>query len=50
LAEIAAGAANGLFALKAAEPFEVLVSDFLMPGMDGPAEQGLHVASTSSAE
>src|SRR5688572_14312364 len=33
--ETAVGAANGLFALKPAEPFAVIVSDFLMPGING---------------
>jgi response regulator RpfG family c-di-GMP phosphodiesterase len=33
--ETAVGAANGLFALKGDEPFEVIVSDFLMPGING---------------
>jgi response regulator RpfG family c-di-GMP phosphodiesterase len=31
----AVGAANGLFALKADEPFAVIVSDYLMPGING---------------
>jgi response regulator RpfG family c-di-GMP phosphodiesterase len=33
--ETAVGAAKGLFALKPAEPFAVIVSDFLMPGING---------------
>jgi response regulator RpfG family c-di-GMP phosphodiesterase len=33
--ETAVGAANGLFALKPDKPFEVIVSDFLMPGING---------------
>ncbi|GIE90297.1 HD domain-containing phosphohydrolase [Actinoplanes regularis] len=33
--ETAVGAAKGLFALKPEEPFEVIVSDFLMPGING---------------
>ena len=33
--ETAVGAAKGLFALRAAEPFEVIVSDYLMPGING---------------
>ncbi|WP_412749952.1 HD domain-containing phosphohydrolase [Krasilnikovia sp. M28-CT-15] len=33
--ETAVGAANGLFALKPEQPFEVIVSDFLMPGING---------------
>jgi response regulator RpfG family c-di-GMP phosphodiesterase len=33
--ETAVGAAKGLFALGQAEPFEVIVSDFLMPGING---------------
>ncbi len=33
--ETAVGAANGLFALKPDEPFAVIVSDFLMPGING---------------
>ncbi|MFI7542041.1 HD domain-containing phosphohydrolase [Actinoplanes sp. NPDC049599] len=33
--ETAVGAANGLFALKPAAPFAVIVSDFLMPGING---------------
>ncbi|GAA3334787.1 response regulator [Amorphoplanes nipponensis] len=33
--ETAVGAANGLFALKADTPFAVIVSDFLMPGING---------------
>ncbi|WP_412734545.1 HD domain-containing phosphohydrolase [Krasilnikovia sp. MM14-A1259] len=33
--ETAVGAANGLFALKPGQPFEVIVSDFLMPGING---------------
>jgi len=31
----AVGAANGLFALKDAEPYDVIVSDYLMPGING---------------
>jgi response regulator RpfG family c-di-GMP phosphodiesterase len=31
----AVGAANGLFCLGKEEPFEVIVSDFLMPGING---------------
>ncbi|MEV6493172.1 HD domain-containing phosphohydrolase [Actinoplanes sp. NPDC051633] len=31
----AVGAANGLFSLGRDEPFEVIVSDFLMPGING---------------
>jgi response regulator RpfG family c-di-GMP phosphodiesterase len=31
----AVGAANGLFSLGGEEPFEVIVSDFLMPGING---------------
>ena len=31
----AVGAANGLFALKDTEPFDVIVSDYLMPGING---------------
>ncbi len=33
--ETAVGAANGLFALKPDDPFAVIVSDFLMPGING---------------
>jgi response regulator RpfG family c-di-GMP phosphodiesterase len=33
--ETAVGAAKGLFALRAAQPFEVIVSDYLMPGING---------------
>jgi response regulator RpfG family c-di-GMP phosphodiesterase len=33
--ETAVGAAKGLFALGQAEPFEVIVSDFMMPGING---------------
>lgn len=33
--ETAVGAAKGLFALRQPEPFEVIVSDFLMPGING---------------
>jgi response regulator RpfG family c-di-GMP phosphodiesterase len=33
--ETAVGAAKGLFALKPNEPFAVIVSDFLMPGING---------------
>jgi response regulator RpfG family c-di-GMP phosphodiesterase len=33
--ETAVGAAKGLFALKSDEPFEVIVSDYLMPGING---------------
>ena len=33
--ETAVGAAKGLFALKPGEPFAVIVSDFLMPGING---------------
>ncbi|MFI7600085.1 HD domain-containing phosphohydrolase [Actinoplanes sp. NPDC049681] len=33
--ETAVGAAKGLFALRQTEPFEVIVSDFLMPGING---------------
>ena len=33
--ETAVGAANGLFALRPEQPFEVIVSDFLMPGING---------------
>lgn len=33
--ETAVGAANGLFALKPDNPFAVIVSDFLMPGING---------------
>jgi response regulator RpfG family c-di-GMP phosphodiesterase len=33
--ETAVGAANGLFALKPDAPFAVIVSDFLMPGING---------------
>jgi response regulator RpfG family c-di-GMP phosphodiesterase len=33
--ETAVGAANGLFALKPDQPFEVIVSDYLMPGING---------------
>ncbi|BCJ49550.1 response regulator [Actinoplanes sp. NBRC 14428] len=33
--ETAVGAAKGLFALRRPEPFEVIVSDFLMPGING---------------
>jgi len=33
--ETAVGAANGLFALKPNDPFAVIVSDFLMPGING---------------
>jgi response regulator RpfG family c-di-GMP phosphodiesterase len=33
--ETAVGAAKGLFALGQAQPFEVIVSDFLMPGING---------------
>jgi response regulator RpfG family c-di-GMP phosphodiesterase len=33
--ETAVGAANGLFTLGQTEPFEVIVSDFLMPGING---------------
>ncbi|GGQ73157.1 HD domain-containing phosphohydrolase [Couchioplanes azureus] len=33
--ETAVGAAKGLFAMKAVDPFEVIVSDFLMPGING---------------
>jgi response regulator RpfG family c-di-GMP phosphodiesterase len=33
--ETAVGAAKGLFALGQEEPFEVIVSDFLMPGING---------------
>jgi response regulator RpfG family c-di-GMP phosphodiesterase len=33
--ETAVGAANGLFALGQEQPFEVIVSDFLMPGING---------------
>jgi response regulator RpfG family c-di-GMP phosphodiesterase len=33
--ETAVGAANGLFALRTDQPFEVIVSDFLMPGING---------------
>ena len=33
--ETAVGAANGLFALKPHDPFAVIVSDFLMPGING---------------
>ncbi|MET0493060.1 MAG: HD domain-containing phosphohydrolase [Actinoplanes sp.] len=33
--ETAVGAAKGLFALGQSEPYEVIVSDFLMPGING---------------
>jgi response regulator RpfG family c-di-GMP phosphodiesterase len=33
--ETAVGAAKGLFALGQCEPFEVIVSDYLMPGING---------------
>ena len=33
--ETAVGAANGMFALKPDDPFAVIVSDFLMPGING---------------
>src|SRR6188508_132585 len=33
--ETAVGAANGLVALKADEPFEVIVSGYAMPGING---------------
>src|SRR5689334_8016164 len=33
--ETAVGAAKGLFALGQDEPFEVIVSDYLMPGING---------------
>ncbi|WP_051798527.1 HD domain-containing phosphohydrolase [Catenuloplanes japonicus] len=33
--ETAVGAANGLFALGKGAPFEVIVSDFMMPGING---------------
>jgi response regulator RpfG family c-di-GMP phosphodiesterase len=33
--ETAVGAAKGLFALGQTQPFEVIVSDFLMPGING---------------
>jgi response regulator RpfG family c-di-GMP phosphodiesterase len=35
IVETAVGAAKGLFALKPAEPFAVIVSDYLMPGING---------------
>ncbi len=33
--ETAVGAANGLFSLGKGAPFEVIVSDFMMPGING---------------